>query len=164
MVHVGQRAGFVLVGGEVRLEPPPLRRGSLTASWHLLAVAVEGDEVPGPYVEGVVALLGVSGGLPEVLEVPLGSLRVVVVVAGGGLGAALEAAPGGLVALLEVLGRPVRVGVVAKGEHRGAVDATDEPGGGIVALPAAIGYVARRDDDLPGRRRPRGQIGRAHGR
>jgi hypothetical protein len=46
MMHVGQRAAFVLVGGEVRLEPPPLRRGSLAASWHLLAVAVEGDYVP----------------------------------------------------------------------------------------------------------------------
>jgi hypothetical protein len=42
--------------------------------------------------------------------------------------------------------------VVAQGEHRGAVDATDELGGFLVALAGAVGDVARRDDDLPGRK------------
>src|SRR5215216_5787571 len=38
------------------------------------------------------------------------------------------------------------------GWHRGALHTTDEPGGCLVALPGAVGDVARRDDDIPGRR------------
>ena len=105
--------------------------------------------MPVTQVVGVVALIGVFGGLPEVPEIPLGIFRVVLVVARGGPGAVLEAAPGGIVALVEVLGRPVRVGIVAQGEDRTG-DATDELGRGLVALAAAIGYVARRDNHRRG--------------
>ena len=67
----------------------------------------------------------------------------------------LNCPPGRLVAFLEVLGRTVWVNVVAQGEDR-ALHATDEPGCCLVALPGAVGDVARRDDDLPRRGRSRG--------
>src|SRR5688500_8020474 len=77
-------------------------------------------------------------------------------VARAGQGARLEPAPGGLVTLGEVFGRPVRVSVVAQGEDP-ALDAADETGGRLIALPRAVGAIARRDDhrstvDLRGRR------------
>ena len=76
---------------------------------------------------------------------------MVLVISGCRSGAYLELSPGGLVALLEVLGRTIWVSVVAQGEDC-ALDATDEPGGCLVVLPCAVGDVARRDDDIPGRR------------
>jgi len=82
---------------------------------------------------------------------------VVIVISGCRSGAYLELSPGGLVALLEVLGRTIWVSVVAQGEDC-ALDATDEPGGCLVVLPCAVGDVARRDDDIPGRR-SRGRSG-----
>jgi hypothetical protein len=66
------------------------------------------------------------------------------VVSRGGPGALLELSPGRLVALTEVLGRPIFVCVVAQGEDR-ALDATDDPGGCLVAITGAVGDVARRD-------------------
>jgi hypothetical protein len=49
--------------------------------------------------------------------------------------------------MLEVLGRSVRVGLIAQGEHRGTVGGTDELGGSLVTCAGAGGDVARRDDD-----------------
>ena len=69
------------------------------------------------------------------MEVPRCPRGVVVVVAGDGLGAILEPAPGGVVALLEVLSRPVWVGLVAQGEYRAVAYITDEPGRRLVAPP-----------------------------
>ena len=69
---------------------------------------------------------------------------MVLVISGAGPCAPLELAPGRLVALPKVLGRTVRVSVVAQGEDR-AIDATDEPGGCLVAITGAVGDVARRD-------------------
>jgi hypothetical protein len=71
--------------------------------------------VPGPQIVGVVALIGVSGGITEVVKIPFRSFGDVLVVAGRGRGAVLEATPDGIVALVEVFGGPVRVGVVAQG-------------------------------------------------
>src|SRR3712207_550101 len=69
MVHVGQRAGLVFVGGEVRLEPPDLRRGRLAATGHLLAVAVKGDDVPPAAVVALMAFVAFTRHLTEVVEV-----------------------------------------------------------------------------------------------
>src|SRR5215213_9132612 len=155
MVHVGQGAlPLISCGGEVLLEPLRLGGAGTAADLSLPAVAVEGDYVPAPQVVGVVALIGVSGSITEVVEVASGPFGFVLVVSRDGLGALLELSPARLVALPEVLGRPIWVGVVAQGEDR-ALDATDEPGGCLVALTGAVGYVARCDDDLP-RRRSRG--------
>src|SRR5215212_4168071 len=133
--------------GEVCLKPPKLRRGRSAAD--LLAVAVESDYVPLAQIVGVVACARLASGLPEVAEVALGFSRVVLVVAGHRLGAALEAAPGGFVALLKFLPCALRVGLVAQGEHRAAFDATHEPGGCLIDCAGAAGDVAYRDDDLP---------------
>ena len=73
VVHVGQSAlPLTSVGAEVLLEP--LRLGGAGTATDLSshsAVAVEGDYVPGPEVVRVVALIGISGGITEVLEVAL---------------------------------------------------------------------------------------------
>ena len=81
-------------------------------------------------------------------------------VSGDGPCALLELSPAWLIALPEVLGRSVWVCLVTQGEHRGTVDAADELGGCLVALPCAVSYVARRDDDIPGRW-SRGPLGSA---
>src|SRR3712207_9226828 len=78
LVEVGQGARLVLIGGEISLKPPDLRRGSLAAD--LLAVAVEGDDVPFTQIVGVVALAWLAGRLPEVVEVVLDPFGVVLVV------------------------------------------------------------------------------------
>src|ERR671912_303690 len=153
MVHVGQGAlPHIRVGGEVLLEPLRLGGAGTAADLFLSTVAVEGDYVPAPQVVGVVALIGVSCSLPKVVEVASCPFGFVLVVAWDRLGALLEPSPARLVAFLKVLGRSVWVGLVAQGEHRGTVDATDEPGGCLVAVAGAVGDVASRDDDIPGRR------------
>src|ERR671919_1442232 len=154
MVPVGKRAR-VRVGGKVGLQPLHLR-GSGTATSHKRTVRVERDHVPASQVVRVESFAGSASRSPEVIKVARGPSRLVLVVAWAWHGARLELAPGGLVTLGEVFGRALRVGVVAQGEHRGAVDALDEPGGRLVVLPGAVGDVARSDDnrwavDLRGR-------------
>jgi hypothetical protein len=46
VMHVGQRAPLVGVGSEVGLEPPNLRRRTVTAVGFVANVAVERDDVP----------------------------------------------------------------------------------------------------------------------
>src|SRR5919107_2763505 len=155
MVHVGQSALPLIsgVGGEILLEPLRLGGAGTAADLFNSTVAVEGDYVPGSQVVGVVvALIGVSCSLPEVVEVACCPFGFVLVVAWDGLSALLELSPTRLVAFLKVLSRALRVGLVAQGEDRGTLHTTDEPCGFLVALPGAVSYVARRDDDIPGRR------------
>src|SRR5918994_4199024 len=137
MVEVGKGTRRFVVVGEVLLKPPHLGGARTATDLSLSTVAVEGDYVPGPKVVGVVALIGVSCGLPEVVEVSSCPFGFVLVVPRDGSGALLELSPGRLVALLEVLGRSVRVGVVAQGEHRGTVGGTDELGGSLVTCAGA---------------------------
>ena len=59
--------------------------------------------MPGSEVVAVVALVPLTRGIPEVVEVPLGPGRPVLVVADRWFGAVLAPAPRGLVALLELL-------------------------------------------------------------
>src|SRR5918995_6309035 len=145
MVEVGKGTRRFVVGGEVLLKPPHLGGARTATDLSLSTVAVEGDYVPGPKVVGVVALIGVSCGLPEVVEVASCPFGVVLVISGAGPGARLELAPGRVIALGKVFGRPLWVGVVAQGEDR-ALDALDESGGCFVALLGAVGDVARRYD------------------
>src|SRR5918998_5582658 len=80
VVEVGQCAPRSVVG-EVSAEPAPLGGFPVTPT-NLLAVAVEGHDVPGPSIVG-----GVASGPPrtpsEVIEVGLGLRSVIVVVASG---------------------------------------------------------------------------------
>src|SRR5919107_5445130 len=101
--------------------------------------------MPGPELVGVVAPLGVAYGLTEVLEVASCPFGVVLVVAGYRLGASLEPPPRRPVAFLEVRRRASGVSLVTQGQDR-PVDALDQFGGSLVALCAATGNVARRDD------------------
>jgi len=68
VVEVGKGTRLLVVGGEVLLEPPSLGGAGTAAQLSLPAVAVEGDYVPAPQVVGIVALIGVSSSLPEVVE------------------------------------------------------------------------------------------------
>jgi hypothetical protein len=99
MVHVGQGAlPLIRVGGEVLLESLRLGGAGTAADLCLSAVAVEGDYVPACQLVGVVALIGVSCGLPEVVEVASCPFGFVLVVPRDGSGALLELSPGRLVA------------------------------------------------------------------
>jgi hypothetical protein len=69
VVEVGKGTRLLVVGGEVLLEPPSLGGAGTAAELCLSTVAVEDEYVPGPMVVGVVALIGVSGGITEVVEV-----------------------------------------------------------------------------------------------
>src|SRR3989304_2246493 len=98
------------------------------AAADLGALAVEGDEVPGPQVVAVVTLAGITGGGAEVAEVAGRAGGVVFVVAGHRKRTGLAGAPGRVVAIGELAGGPVGVDVVAQG-HDGASNAGDQRGG-----------------------------------
>src|SRR5919108_3002819 len=121
MVPVRQRAG-VAVCAEVGAQPLFLGRASAAAA-HLTAVGVEGDQVPGADVERVVALPPRSGrarGAPdavEVVEVAGCAGGLVLVVAGGRVSDALQAAPAEVVCERILPERAVLVLVVAECQH-----------------------------------------------
>src|SRR5439155_20439859 len=64
-------------GGEVRLQPPDLRR-----SRPIRDHRVQGHDMPRTQIVAVVPLVTVARGLPEVIEVPGCGRRSVIVVAG----------------------------------------------------------------------------------
>src|SRR5918997_2557009 len=100
VLEVGQRALRSVVG-EVSPQPAPLGGAPVTPT-DLLAVAIEGHDVPGPSIVGVVAC-GPPRTPSEVIEVGLRPRSVIVVVASGGPGALFVLAPGGIVAVAELL-------------------------------------------------------------
>src|SRR5439155_25201334 len=135
VVPVGQDAGR-RVGGQVAVEP-----AGLLPAVDVVAVAVEGHEMPGADVVAVPAAPRRPGRGPEVLVVGRGLRGVVVVVAGDGVGPVLERPPGRVVALRIVAGAPVGVGVIADGGH-GAGGLPDQLGGvlsGVAAVDVAGG-------------------------
>jgi hypothetical protein len=69
VVEVGKGTLLLVVGCEVLLEPLHLGGAGTAADLSLSTVAVECDYVPGPKVVGVVALIGFSSGITEVVEV-----------------------------------------------------------------------------------------------
>ena len=136
---------------EIGLEPHLLGRAHVHRD-----VRVQGDDVPVTDVVAVVAFARCAGGRAEVVEVPGGAGGEVVVVAGDRLGARLEPAPGRIVAVLVVAARAVRIGVVARREHRAGNGVHQVRGEGIPGLgtvrdiSSANQHVGR--DHLHGRR------------
>src|SRR2546430_2426441 len=128
---VPQREYALLGGGrEVGLEPGLLRRAR--GCRDEARVAVQHDDVPGAQVVAVVSLGGVACGRPEVAEVSgRRGARVVVVIAGHGVGARLVAAPAQIVTGLLVCGRPAWIGGVAYDQGASLV-----PGSANVAFSA----------------------------
>src|SRR5918995_2069898 len=141
VMKVGQRA-LRPVLAEVPAEPAPLAR--IGAAGHLLAVAVEGDDVPAAALVGVVAPTGLPHPRPEVAEVGLRPWGVVVVVARRGLGTFLILAPRGTVAVAELCAGAVGVGIVAEGED-GSPRLAQQPRRVAVGSVVAAGYVSRAD-------------------
>src|SRR5918998_5923381 len=142
VVEVGQRAPRSVVG-EVSAESAPLGGAPVTPT-NLLAVAVEGHDVPGAQVVGVVASAGLPRTPSEVIEVGLRPGGVVVVVASRGPGALLVLAPGGIVAVAELLAGAVLVGVVAEGKD-GSPYFAHKPCRFAVGLEIASSDVSRAD-------------------
>jgi hypothetical protein len=84
-VMEGGRRARRRMGCEILREPRPLG-GGCAATAHLVAVAVQDDDVPAPAVVAVVALAGIACLLgAEVVEVGGGALGAVLVVTHGGL-------------------------------------------------------------------------------
>src|SRR5207237_2880387 len=96
------------------------------------------DDVPGSQVITVVPDGSVTGDDTEVAEVPEGSrvydrriggqMLLIVVIAGRGVGALLEATPRRLVAARIIDVPPVRIRVVAEREHGCVRDGVDHSG------------------------------------
>src|SRR3712207_523171 len=68
MVHVGEGASAA-VGREISPQPPDLQRVTLAVAGHLLAVAVEGDDMPPAVVVAIIASVAFTRHLTEVVEV-----------------------------------------------------------------------------------------------
>src|SRR4051812_48145055 len=105
------------MGGQVSAQPSLLRRAGVAG--HLVAVGVQGDHVPAPDVEGVVALRRVAGSASEVAEVTRrGPRRVVVfMVAGHRAGDRLVGPEEAVVGARELGGGPLLVLKVPEGEE-----------------------------------------------
>ena len=93
-----------------------MRRVRVAAA-DLLAFAVEREDVPGPWIVRVVALVRVAGGLTEVAKVHFGSLAVVDVVTWGRARYGSCSDPTMIVAVGERFGGSVLVCVVAEDRH-----------------------------------------------
>ena len=89
------------------------------------AVRVQRDQVPAPEVVAVVALRRIAGGLAEVVVVPRGAGRAVVVVPGNGSRDRLDPSPGGVVRRSEVGAGAVLVLDVAECQHGGVAGADE---------------------------------------
>jgi hypothetical protein len=166
VVPEGERAAC-RVGRQIGPQPALLLRTGRAAA-DVTAVGVQADQMPATKVEAVPALATRACPGPEEVVVTAGAWRVVVVVAGDRICAVAEAAPAGRVALGEVTGRSILVRRVAEREHRPG-QAAEEGGGLLVAVGAAVGDVAGRnqrarspawgmciDGSSRGRRRPGG--------
>src|SRR5581483_2700803 len=129
LVPVGGHAG-VGMAGQFAFHPLVLVR-----SFGHADVRVEGEEVPGPDIPGVVPEVGVTGGAAEVRVVPGPSRSLVLVVPGHRAAVGLVGAPGEVVGSVEVGQIAVFVLLVAEGED--PVGPREQPGG--VLLPALGG-------------------------
>lgn len=157
MSAAGAEQGFVPVGqgagggmsGEVRFEPLALAGGSF-ASAHVIAFAVQHDDVPGTQVVAVETVSGWAGRGAEILEIKEVTDGVEFVIAGSGPSARLGAAPGSVVAG-EIFLRAVGIRQVAY-SHDGARDLIEEFGGGLGAGEvAAVGDVTCTNERGGGR-------------
>jgi hypothetical protein len=103
VVEVGEGAPSRVVG-EIVAQPASLRRAATAASHPVLvAVAVEGHDVPASSIVAVVAPAGPPCPPSEVVEIGPCPCGEVIMVARRGSGALLVRAPGGLVAVSKLL-------------------------------------------------------------
>ena len=143
-----------LLRGRCEISFEPRFLGRADAGRDVGIVAVQRNHVPGAQVVAVVAFGGIAGLRAPVPEVPRrGSARVVVAVAGDGVGAGFVPAPTRPVAVLVAGERAAIVGPVAHGEHA-ARDRVQQRRGSFV-----VGAVAARDVAGPGE----GDDGRGRG-
>src|SRR5215216_4165106 len=132
-------------------EPAGLRI-RVAATANLVTFRVQRDQVPGAEIVAVVALIGLTGALAEVSEVPPSAGRFIVMVPRHGEGDIAVRTPGVCVGCLKVGPRTARVLVVAKGEHRVRPNRFKHIRSALHA--AGVGSVApsaRRASDVTGR-------------
>src|SRR5581483_6608125 len=120
---------------------------------HVPTVAIEDDDMPGPEVIAVVALVPVAGGRSEICEVPACTGRPIVVVAHRGSGACFLTPPRLVVAGVVAGGAGI-VGIVAQGEH-GPGNGVEERSGGEMPVGGTTGDVAGANQGDRPRRRSR---------
>ena len=96
--------------------------------------------MPASPLIGLVALVRISRSSAEEAEVSRSVRRLVLIVSHAGIGPDLVSPPRRIVAVVELGGDAGGVGVVASSEH-GARDTVQQPGGGLVPLGGAVGYV-----------------------
>src|SRR3990170_1442040 len=160
MVPVGKRARRRM-GGKIVPQPPLLGR-ALVAAADLIAVRVEGDDVPVADVEAVVALAAFARQGAEVREVAPRAGDVVVVVAERRAGDRLHPPPRSRVRPLERAQLPVLVLVVPGGKDRPRIAAHQQVGRRHLLARARARVVPRRTRDVPCRRDDRiGSLSRA---
>src|SRR5262249_41170258 len=116
MVPVGQRTGR-RVRRKIGAQPLLLRRPSLAAA-DITAVAVDHDEMPGAEIVAVVAFGRVAGRRAKVREVAGRARGMILVMAGGWMGAAFVSPPGGVITVVVLIERAVGVGVIPRREDR----------------------------------------------
>src|SRR5205823_478058 len=164
--HTGAETGVVPyrertrsgVGGEVGIEPCQLGRGVEHSTEHhlLLEARIQHHDVPGSQIITVVPDGSVTRGDTEVTEVPVGSrvydrrsggqMLLIVVIAGRGVGALLEATPRRLVAARIIDVPPVRIRVVAEREHGAIWNGVDQSGRLLRPTPGALTDVPGADE------------------
>src|SRR5215207_1261807 len=132
-------------------EPAGLRI-RVTATANLVTFRVQRDQVPGAEIVAVVALIGLTGALAKVSEVPPSTGRFIFMVPRHRKGDIAVRTPGVCIGCLEVGQRTARVLVVAKGEYRVRPDRFKHLRSAFHA--AGVGSVApsaRRASDVTGR-------------
>jgi len=97
-----------VVRGKVSAEPLSLTRTGFAAA-DFLALAVQDNDMPGAKLIAVIAVLGVSGGGTETVEIRSRAGGMKFVIAGSGAGARFYAAPGLVVAVIELFLRTIRI-------------------------------------------------------
>src|SRR6266851_1865071 len=115
LVPVGECAGGRM-RGKIRAEPFFLTRAGFAAP-HVLALAVQHDNVPRAKFVAVVALFAVAGSGTKIIEIGPRTRRLKFVVSGSRSGARFDAAPGRVIAG-EILLRAARIGEVAESHNR----------------------------------------------
>src|SRR2546423_8829357 len=154
----GEAAGG-RVGRKVRAQPGLLWRALGATDGAAVVARVQRDEVPGPDVEAVVALVAIPGPAREdidsveVVEVALCPAREVLVIAGGREGDRLHTTPAELVGLREARVAPRRVLRVTEHQHTAQAPADEQVRGVLLAAfrarraaAGSAGNVARGRD------------------
>src|SRR5882762_551353 len=101
---------------QILLQPLSLRRAGIAPA-HLIAFAVDDNDVPRPKIVAVVALLRIARRLAKIARVPGCPIAVIFVIPNRRPGAILKSAPGRPIAIGELVVGTVRIREVTHGKY-----------------------------------------------